>query len=114
MNNDAVFDALETQRIIYSEHAKKQRNDPHANLPTTKLTNEEHQDFVTTIFRENYPICQSLHSSWNLGNNMYILMYNFCKLRPTNLLLNENHGPNIATNMKKPILTFILTSTYRK
>ena len=45
---------------------------------------------------------------------MYIRMDTFIKLRLTNLLLNETHGPNISTNMKQPILTFILNANDRK
>ena len=105
-----VRGGLSSQVVTYIQKQIGRKVDPHANLPCTMLTPEEHHRALHTMLTNQSSQWQSLCSSWNIGTNSFMHCDTFVKLRLPSMYLNTSHGPKLPNGKKEPIITFILNS----
>ena len=105
-----VNEGIATQTHTYIDASISNNSDPHKNLPCNILTDNEHLRALDYIFTQNLDNWQSLHMSWNLGNNTFVRCDTFLKLCLPNLLFNSTHGPKVGDNQTLPMLALILNA----
>ena len=105
-----VRSGLSSQVVTYINNEIGRRIDPHSNLPSTMLSDEDHTNGLHTMLSKNYPQWQSLGSSWTIGMNSFVRCDTFLKLRLPNIILNKTHGLKLPDGSIEPMIAFILNA----
>jgi hypothetical protein len=107
-NSDAVTRALDAQRQRYFECiADQEMLDPHANLPTDVLSEEDHEKAIHEIFFKNYPNWQDLALSWTLCTQTYVRNHSASMFVFADLKVDRSHGPEKHGSEAK-IMSYIM------
>ena len=108
VNSNIVERSLEAQQERYFKRmADTELSDPHANLPTDVIGDEDHEKALGEIFTHNYPNWKDLAVSWTLCTQTYIRNHSARVLLLGDLRTDSSHGPEVG-GANKNILTMIL------
>jgi hypothetical protein len=91
--NSVVQKSLNAQEARYSRHMLSRNGDPHANLPTDVLTEEEHTTIITHAYSSNMLNWSNFVLSWNVCNVAYIRQRSLRELFLSDTRTDKCHGP---------------------
>ena len=104
-----VLLALKAQMQHYGNKIAALIVDPHANLPTDVLSDEDYDRAYDTILKRiNW---EDLHLSWTTCDQTYVRYGSFAKFKLADIRLDRAHGPPKDTGPgKKQMVSIILRS----
>ena len=108
VDSHTVSRSLGAQKQRYFEHiATQELSEPHANLPTNVLNDEEHERVLNEIFTNCSQNWQDLAFSWTLCTQSYVRNDSARKFMYCDLVLDTAHGPEKRGELAK-ILSIVL------
>ena len=103
-----VAQALFRRDIGHVAHMREGNYDAHANLPTNVLTQEAHNRCISYAFSNNVGRWMEFALTWNIDYATFLRVDSMRKMRFTDLLVDEAHGPPGVTGPNSALLGFIL------
>jgi hypothetical protein len=92
-SNGVVQKSLHAQEARYAKHMLSRNGDPHANLPTDVLTEEEHQTILSYAYTSNMLGWKNFVLSWNVCTVSYIRNNSLRQLYLSDTRVDRCHGP---------------------
>ena len=108
VDSAAVQRALEAQERRYMQRvAELELEDPHANLPTDVLNDEDHQKILNHVFSTNAANWKDMSVSWTTCTSTYVRCASARAFHLPDLRLDKSHGPE-KSGFARNVLSFIL------